>query len=217
MIKWAKIECLTPMELPDMKRRVFAVTHASSLVILLVLLLSSVQLSAQPCVDITDDKERLACFEGTISCSDLQTGTARLACFDKVISGRLQTKPLDAPVDVSKDVSKEAPTVGQSEPATRSQQTDQPAKKKSASDDFGKQKDVETPAEYIVSTIVEIKENGQRIDYLRLENGHIWRETEDHRVRFTVGQTVRIEKGVFGSFNLKLSGVKKLIKVKRVR
>lgn len=202
-----------------MKQRFIGATNAlSPRFLLFVLLFTSAQLSAQPCVDIADDKERLACFEGTTSCNGLSSGAARLACFDKAISGRQHSLSLEVPLDASADV----PMVDQTKPATESPQieqpvAEQPAKEKVAADDFGKRKGFVTPSEFIASTIVEVKTDRRRIDHLRLENGHVWRETEDHRVRFTVGQTVRIEESMFGSFNLKLDGIKKLIKVKRVR
>jgi hypothetical protein len=85
-----------------------------------------------------------------------------------------------------------------------------------SNEDFGKSKTVVVESEYIESKIVDVMSNAFKIDYLRLENGQIWREIENDKVRFKIGRTVRIEKGVLGSYNLRMEGVKRMVKVRRV-
>jgi hypothetical protein len=82
---------------------------------------------------------------------------------------------------------------------------------------FEKKKNLNAPGEYIEATIVEVITRAPKIDYIRLDNGHIWREIEDSRTRFKVGQKVKIEEGIFGSFNLTMKGTRKAVKVKRVK
>jgi len=39
---------------------------------------------------------------------------------------------------------------------------------------FGRKKGFDEPVEHIEATIIEVMSNNVDIDYLRLDNGHIW-------------------------------------------
>jgi transcription antitermination factor NusG len=71
--------------------------------------------------------------------------------------------------------------------------------------------------EGLTATILEVTTNPRKIDYLWLDNGHVWRETENSRVRFKAGRKVRIEEGIFRSFNMTMEGTDKIVKVRRVK
>lgn len=188
---------------------------------------------AGSCVEISQEKERLACYDQAISCSHIISADARLACYDGVYLDSVRT--VSTINEISNDQRSGDVSVGSVQAATseqnevaipgKSQPLEQnevaiPGKsqplEQNEEKNFGKKKIDETPTEYIESSIVEVKQDRRKIDYIRLQNGQVWRETEDFRVRFKIGQTVKIEKAILGSFNLRMDGVRKLIKVERV-
>ena len=175
---------------------------------------------AEACIQIVDDEERLACFDATRACATIQSNSGRLDCFDSAYldadSSNAQAEDRNMPVEVP--VEPEASV----DHSSQVQLSDNDKKPESAEDStspekFGKKKSLDAPKEYIEATIVEVITNALKIDYLRLDNGHIWRENEDSRVRFKVGRKVKIEEGVFNSFNLTMEGTRKAVKVKRVK
>jgi hypothetical protein len=159
----------------------------------LVLLVGLPGLSlAQPCQDIRDDAERLACY-------DAQNAPAPAA-----------EVPTPSAVPAAVAVPAATPTP-EPEP--------EPARDLSAvsADDFGKRERVEAPTQSITATITRVQEAGN-VDYLYLDNGQVWRETGgDSGVRFKKGKTVTITEGVLGSFDLTMEGRNRKAKVKRVR
>lgn len=182
---------------------------------------------ADSCVGIAEDRERLTCFDQAISCSHNISGDVRLACYDRVYTDSRRTESKNDSKKVSK--SEEAGNdQGSADAKIRSVQVVEselmevttPGKplplEQNAEKDFGKKKADTARVEYIEASIVEVKQDSQRIDYFRLDNGQVWRETEDFRVRFKIGQSVTIEKAVLGTYNVRMDGVNKLVKVKRV-
>ena len=152
---------------------------------------------AEVCSKITDDGERLACFDEARACVTIQSDSGRLDCFDKAFSDtdslHARTETGDAPVQTS-DINTNSEAAAQSSGPERS----------ASKGGFE-------------ATIVDVTTNSLKLDYLWLDNGQIWRENENSRVRFKAGQKVTIEDGILGSFNLTVGNSKKVIKVKRVR
>jgi hypothetical protein len=72
-------------------------------------------------------------------------------------------------------------------------------------------------AKFIEATIVRLQTNANRIDYIKLDNGQVWREVEDGRLRFKKGQKVRIELGLLSTYKLHIVGRKLSVKVKRTK
>ena len=157
-----------------------------------------------------------ACVRQAIDCASVIDTAGRLACYDRVFRGASEPAVTDAAGQerVEAPVVTAEPVAAQpgAEPAV------QPQREAVAPSDFGKREGVYTPVEYIEAKIVEVMTNRQKIDYIRLDNGQIWREIDDNRgVRYREGASIRIEDGILGSFNLKIDGLRKLIKVRRVR
>ena len=177
---------------------------------------------AQVCTDFQDDTARLACLDTASKCASIQSATERLACWDRVHAGG-DDLPL-LPGDERQEVSAHRSPVSQ--PQVLDPVNDNPAAGNSdveatvsadSPDKFGKKKPLDAPRQSIEATIVEIKTSALKIDYLRLDNGQVWREVEDSRMRFKEGRKVTITEGVLSSFDLKMEGYNKIVKVKRVR
>jgi U3 small nucleolar RNA-associated protein 14 len=190
-----------------------------SILFLLVICFSDLAI-AEACIQIVDDEERLACFDATRACATIPSNSGRLDCFDSAYldadSSNAQAKIRDTsdegPVepDASLDHSSQVKLSGDEKKPESAEISTLP-------DEFGKKKKLDTSEESIEATIVKVTTNALKIDYLRLDNGHVWRENEDNHVRFKVGRMVRIEEGMMGSFNLTMEGTGKIVKVKRVK
>ena len=196
---------------------------------------------AQSCVEITNPEDRLACFDALGVCSGIYSAIARLECFDKayfkshpeaVTREASTTRKIEEPAtweieEPAIQIKRPIEVAVETEPSPAPRVELEVKRKKNVEDlvlsvptkspgEFGRKKSSKDPVEYIEGAIVEVMRNAQKIDYIRLDNGQTWRENEDNRVRFKIGQTVRIEKGVFNTFNLRIDGVRKLIKVRRI-
>ena len=155
---------------------------------------------AEFCTGIEDDARRLACFDATSRCASIESDAERLACLDRayVGAGNSPARVPYANPAASRD-SEPVATVTASSP-----------------DEFGKRNSPDAPREHIEATIVEVRSSGLKIDYLRLDNGQIWREIEDSRIRFRKGRRVTISEGVMNSFDLKMDGANRIVKVRRL-
>ena len=204
-----------------MRRLALLFLHGVSLVV------ASNMAYGDSCMGIRDDRGRLDCFDRAHACTNISRSDARLECYDEVYSNSPQA-PV-APVESKETLQRETPEPSMPPKANEKLSADvpievpekaesgqKPAVVERADDGFGKKKKISAPAAFIEGEIVEVMQNARKIDYVILDNGHIWREYEDYRIRYKVGQKVRIEEGILGSYNMKINGVKKLIKVKRV-
>jgi hypothetical protein len=176
--------------------------------------------SAGACVQISEDTKRLACFDATEACAAIRSDSDRLDCFDNAYAREESS--------ISRPVQQDAPAVVSVESDPKLQQAkpieDHPAEghKPGASEiydspeEFASRNKTDDQEETLTAVIVDVTTDPRGVDYLRLDNGHLWRETENSRVRFKAGNEVTIESGIFGSFNLKMEGTNKIVKVRRV-
>ncbi len=193
---------------------------------------------AKPCNLTSEDTDKLACYDMMLACRKHGSSSARLHCYDETLGAassqsnmptngvsikpKEQTSEVSTILVISDDIkSVRTPTsasasTSASESASESASTSTGTISKDKEKDFGKRPPIKKGGDFIESRIVEVTQSARREDYFRLENGQVWREVEDARVRIKVGQMVKIEKGVMGSFNLKIEGVRKLVKVRRV-
>lgn len=150
--------------------------------------------AAEPCADIQDDAERLACYDAEHQAARRNTEQPPPAP-----SAAVETEPRP-PKDTGPTVSADTDVAV---PA------DAPA-------DFGKRETPDRPPEYIEASIDTVTE-AAGLDYLTLDNGQVWREIQDSHLRFRKGGRVTISEGALNSFDLRLEGYNKIAKVKRVR
>lgn len=162
-------------------------------VCLACLLVFSGNARAGSCWQIESDIARLSCFDAARHCPSIDSDAERLACFDETYAGNFDNEPPAADTD---------------SPA--------PVELSASPEDYAKRTGGRSRSERIEATIVGLTTNAHDIDFLALDNGHVWRETEDSRVRFDTGSKVTIEEGMFGSFNLTMEGAPRSVKVKRV-
>ena len=166
-----------------------------------VLLLGLPGLSfAQVCTEIEDDAERLACY-------DTRNTASSPAPEEQRTQPAIIETPVPAAATTVPAATAETPAPAPAQPVTIAAE---------APEEFGKIPPLDAPREFIEGSIVEIATSAN-IDYIRLDNGQVWREVEDSRLRFKEGRTVTITEGVLGSYDLQMEGYKNIVKVKRVR
>lgn len=164
--------------------------------------------NAQVCTEIEDRERRLACFDATRSCPEIVSDSERLKCYERAYS--------ESNADDS--IGADDALLGMPATPSVSEENNRAIDDISASpEEFAEGKASAEKLDELTATITKVVTDARDIDYLELSNGHVWRENERNRFRFLEGREVRIEKGVLGSYNLKMEGSKKTIKVKRVR
>ena len=169
---------------------------------------------ADSCAEIDSENKRLACYDNGRSCFEMLSDESRLQCYDRAYSDSVQLpSPAAKEIIQEEQISSSTPPAESSkESSSRNEEKDHTKELPVVADsdgdsNFGKISKESKTQKFIESTITEIKRDRNKIDYLWLENGQVWRETQNFGVRYKVGNSVRIEKAVFGSYNLKSEGI----------
>ncbi len=176
--------------------------------------------TAEVCTQIADDEERLACFDATRACAAIGSDTGRIDCFDSAYSGAGSSdiRVGDANVPEHLPVASDS-AVDQSTPEglADDDKTPDAAMRSASYEELSEERAFDARDENVEATIIEVATSALKIDFLRLDNGQVWRETENSRTRFKAGQKVGIQEGIFGSHNLTIEGSDKIVKVTRVK
>ena len=200
-----------------------------------LLLTGSVSLAlADTCSDIEDDTSRLDCYDSVRACTQIASDADRLACFDAAFAveqaikaagevGQASAKKPAAEIVTREDefAAREAELAArEAEVAARVAAVAQQeaTSEVESEEEFGKRwKDGDEPMDFIEATIVELKSNPFKVDYIRLDNGQVWREISDSGLRFKVGDKIIITEVILGSFDLQVETSSRYIKVKRLK
>jgi hypothetical protein len=159
-------------------------------------ILVHVPLSAYP--DLADAED----------CKSIEDETQRLACYDDYFQ---QARPNQARHDDSSPVN----------PEQSDESTGQRAESEAMAEIGADQ--ISPPAiDYVESWLVGDFNGWSGKTIFTLENGQVWRQTNnyirDYRPHSPIPQPkVRISKGMFGSYDLRVEGVKRIVQVRRVR
>ena len=203
-------------------------------IVAISLLLTATDANAASCDEIANDNSRLACYDSAALCQSERSDVMRLACFDRAFGQAqptLQTQssavasPVKGPTPAASNVTVISPGATAEEKVVKRPQivSAQPVISDGAEptvneSEFGLP-DLRSSvnAKFIEATIVRVQTNANRIDYIKLDNGQVWREVEDGRLRFKKGQKVRIELGLLSTYKLHIVGRKLSVKVKRTK
>lgn len=197
------------------------------MVLIVVLAVMANAAVASDCSKLKDDSARLACYDAARACLEIESSQARLRCYDGAFGVVAQdtvvesATPVPEPGRADDIAAREAKLANlEAELAEREAKLaqEEAAKKEESRDEFGKRwRDGDEPVDFIEARIVQLKSNPFKEDYMRLDNGQVWRENSDSGLRFKVGDEVVITEGVLGSFDLQVEGSSRFIKVKRVK
>jgi hypothetical protein len=140
-----------------------------------------------------------------LKCTELRDDAARLACYDRTVPGLRALPPQAAAV--AQPPKSPAPPVPPEQRfgAERLNKEDKQA---------ALAEDVET----INATLKDAYERSPGRWVFTLDNGQVWQQVVTQSLNgVKPGRKVTIEKGVFGSYNLRVDGIKALIKVTRAK
>lgn len=158
------------------------------------------------CKQLTDNSARLSCYDRLAATFGSQAASADVAVSGTAVPGAVAsgTAVPEAAVPAS------APAVVAT-PATATPSAEV------IEADFGKtQSRPSDQVEQLQATVKSLSRNKMRKMLITLENGHIWRQTEDDSIQLKAGDSVTIEKASFGSFLLSKTGTNRKVRVKRV-
>lgn len=172
--------------------------------------------------------------QSLLDCKQLTDNSARLSCYDR-LAATFGSQAASADVAVSGTAVLEAVAPGTAVPGTVAPEAAAPASAPAAlvavvatpatvapsaeviEADFGKtQSRPSDQVEQLQATVKSLSRNKMRKMLITLENGHIWRQTEDDSIQLKAGDSVTIEKASFGSFLLSKTGTNRKVRVKRV-
>lgn len=135
--------------------------------------------------------------DALLTCANESDDARRLRCFDAVVAGMRRAPPAAA---AAAAVPRSAPQPPAASPPT-------PAPAASPEEKFGARGDLNperrTAISEIAGTVTEVgaRPHGELV--ITLDNGQVWAEkTANSKTKVKVGDTVKIEAGALGSFNL---------------
>lgn len=140
-----------------------------------------------------------------LKCTEVKEDAARLACFDRTVPALRALPP--APPVVAQAPKPPAPPVPPEQRfgAERLNKEDKPA---------AMAEDVET----ITATLKDAYERSPGRWVFTLDNGQVWQQVVTQTLYgVKPGRKVTVEKAILGSYNLRVEGIKALIKVSRAK
>lgn len=184
----------------------------AGLVMLAPLTATGADAPIERCVAIDDNEARLACYDTAAGRADylerrpapaVAGPTAQLPA-----PPARPAAPPPAPRPVEQPV---ASTASVSTAPERERAAPQPA------DDFGLEQE-RNDEKYIRSRLDGEFTGWSGRTLFKLENGQVWRQSEPGRFRAQIDRPlITIERGVFNSYRLKVEGMNRSIRVKRIR
>lgn len=146
--------------------------------------------------------------EALAACVAIQDPTARLACFDRTVPGFLAA-PVQAPTASTTPVAPARPLPTALERFGAERIPDDSPAKAAVSGPEG--------LDAITAKVTAVRESSSGRLSLTLDNGQVWTQSEAKALRVKAGDRVTIETGLFGSYNLSVTGRNGLFKVNRLR
>lgn len=135
-------------------------------------------------------------------CKQVENALERLVCFDKV------SKNLPTP-------SKESQPIINDKQASNS--TKQQPKASNENKKFGVEHKADTKdlPDAIHGVVSSVKLGPYKKYIVHLDNGHIWKQTDDKRLKLAIGDKVIVRRGALNSFFIEKDGVNTRMRVKR--
>lgn len=149
------------------------------------------------CGSLQDDNQRLSCFDQLAQCQMVSDKDARLACYEQGGQNGLPAAAVVAVPSNEVDVKVAAVEAAFPPPSARDSVEEEPPE--------------------IHSSIVALQKDARGYFYLTLANGHIWREKENVRNRYTEGDQVIISKGALNSNQLRMVDKGRMVRVERYK
>ena len=149
----------------------------------------------------------LAADDAFMKCREIAEISVRVACYDKIVDSRFPTEPSDS-----------AATSTQGEAVESTSLPD--AQSLFGTSDSQAKRIVETSLaieqiDHIVATATDVRKTATRKLAVTLDNGQVWRQLDNQRLRLEVGDTVVVRKASLGSYLMQKQSGSRSIRVKR--
>lgn len=170
-----------------------------------VLLLSSIVINLTASVSYAKSDSGLLL--SLTDCATISNNNARLACFDKLAPKHVKQPIVDKP---KAQVVAVVPLID-AKKSVEQKNIDNFAK------EHLKKSNAEEGPSSLFSTVTKVKQllRGQWV--IDLKNGQKWQQTDTARIKFKIGNKIRLDKGAMGSIYLYKDGSQRNIKVKRLK
>ena len=148
-------------------------------------------------------------------CDDVVEVSERLACFNAIVDSLEAAPIVPAAKNPAASVSiSEAPVVA----STAAPEIDDFGSEGIASRSNKEKEEESSVVDTIEATIVRSWKNHDERFSVELDNGQIWRETQGTRVgQPKAGKSVKITKGRWGGYRMKVENIKKIAWVRRTK
>ncbi len=170
-------------------------------------------------------QDDLSLRRGLIHCASLETPDARLVCFEALAAMVVpETKGMIGASVPKKPRTEAMPLPDAAEQAQKKQtfgadRVKQPKQSATTTEDNKLGTKKEKKLKGVIYNVVRATKDGEGRYILRMENGQIWRQIEPSYIRVPQSDTfeVRIVKGRFGDYKLRVGGKGRLSRVIRIK
>lgn len=193
---------------------------AASLMLLTTLPAMAADTLLETCVAIGDDRARLACYDEVAGRAGPEARWPVPATQEP--AAQLPATPTTQKPAAQLPAPPAAPEIAAPPPAPATLPATLPAPARaplaSADDDFGLDRERGNDQREIQSRLDGEFTGWSGRTLFKLENGQVWRQSEPGRFRAQIDRPlITIERGAFNSYRLKVDGMNRSIRVKRVR
>lgn len=155
---------------------------------------------------------------GLLRCRALVDDAARLACYDALPSAPMNAVTAAPAVATTTSAPESAPVSSPLSAPASAPPAVAPLRPQTEAEFGMERKAAEKQLETIVSRIVGPFTGWQAKSKITLENGQVWQIADGSSGSYTLeSPAVSIERGVFGTFFLKIDGANRTPKVKRIK
>ncbi|GGI88059.1 hypothetical protein [Shewanella gelidii] len=164
---------------------------------------ASIEQTLLECRGLTQDSQRLACYDQLAKRFQSSTATTTIApvvAAKPAVKAPVPTPPVSAPVTKTAQAAKSQPTAEQQV------------------EDFGiRYKEIEDEVTKIYLDVVKVKKDPRGLLKITFSNGQLWKQAEAKRFKLKAGDKAFIEKASLGSFLLGTDKRNATIRVKRLK
>ena len=171
----------------------------------------NIQPMLEACASISDDKERLQCFDALVF-QQRKLASNTSSGLPAEVKPVITSAPLEAEIISGPVLPSAAPV--ESETIKKQEQIEK------VQQGFGlehKKTQAELEVESLDLTITKTKKSVHGKWTLTFDNGQVWVTISTAKMKFKVSQQVSISRGVFNSFTLTMPNSNRSVKVKRVK
>ena len=152
--------------------------------------------------------------DALLKCKNTENSLKRLVCYDRVVRDMNQYSGTQEAISRTLNIQPRPPVANVPNVAKTA-----PVQATEAQTEFGLEHKVvvENLDDTMMANVTKISKTALGKIVVTFDNGTVWKQTNNVDLKLSVGQTVKIERGMLGAFYATVDGMKKRMKVKRVK